>query len=322
VKLKKYWNWIILFVSCLVPIFLTDSYYRHILVLFGIFAILALSLDIIMGYLGELSLGHAAFFGLGAYVSALLSINFNLSFWITLPLAGLFTGTIGVFIGLPSFRLRGPYFAIVTLGFSQIIGLIVTNWISLTRGPMGITKIPAPTIKIPFLPALEFNTEFSYYYIILGLILFSIFITRRLFNCRSGRAILAIRENEALANSIGINVYYFKIFAFGIGTMLAGISGASYAHYFRVITPDLAGLYYMANVLIMVMVGGAGSIGGAILGAFIFTIVPEALRIIENVRLIIFGGILLLSIVYLPEGVSRRLEALILRTIKRRSDLI
>ncbi len=273
-----------------------------------------------MGYLGELSLGHAAFFGLGAYASTLLSINCHLSFWLTLPLSALFTGAMGVLIGLPSFRLRGPYFAIVTLGFSQIIGLIVTNWISLTKGPMGITRIPPPVIKIPFLAAVEFNTEFSYYYIVLGLILMAIFITKRLFQCRSGRAIIAIRENEALANSIGVNIYLFKIFAFGIGSMLAGVSGAAYAHYFRVITPELTGLYYMANVLIMVMVGGAGSIGGAILGAFIFTIVPETLRIIENVRLIIFGVILLLSIIYLPAGVSRSLETLIFNSFRKNSD--
>ncbi len=313
-------NWVFFIVACLAPILLTDRYHRHLLVLSGIFAILALSLDIIMGYLGELSLGHAAFFGLGAYVSALLSLNFNLPFWITMPLAAIITGTMGVLIGIPSFRLRGPYFAIITLGFAQIVSLIINNWISLTRGPMGITRIPAPSIHLPFLPSFEFNKEFSYYYIVLGLILFSIYITQRLFDCRSGRAILAIRENDALANSIGVNVYHFKIFAFGIGTTLAGISGAAYAHYFRVITPDLLGLYYMSNVLIMVIVGGVGSMGGAILGAFIFTILPEVLRIIENVRLIIFGAILLLSIVYLPGGVYRSFEFIALKIFKKSSE--
>ncbi len=309
-KFGAYGDCFFLLIAIVAPIVYTDSYFRHLLVLFGIFAVLALSLDIIMGYLGEFSLGHAAFFGIGAYTSTLLSLNFGLSFWLALPLAGVFTGFMGFLIGFPSFRLKGPYFAIVTLGFAQIIHLIITNWISLTRGPMGITRIPAPAIVIPSLGRFEFNTEFSYYYIVLGLIIFSIYLPRRLVNSRTGRSFLAIRENESLALSVGVNVYYSKILAFTLGTMLAGMAGSAYAHYFRVITPDLVGLYYMSNVLIMVMVGGVGSIGGAILGAFIFTIVPEMLRVVESARLIIFGLILLLSIIYLPEGISRSLDFL------------
>ncbi len=312
-RLKSIGGWLLLIAALAAPVILTDSYHRHLLVLFGIFATLALSLDIIIGYLGDFPLGHAAFLGLGAYASALLSIHFDLPFWLTLPLAGIFTGTVGLLIGFPSFRLRGPYFAIVTLGFSQIIHLVVTNWISLTRGPNGITKIPPPVLKIPLLPKIEFNTEFSYYYIILGLVLFSIFLTKRFIHCRTGRAILAIRENEPLALSVGIHVYAFKLLTFSVATMLAGMAGSAYAHYFRVITPDLVGLYYMGNMLIMVMVGGLGSIAGAILGAFIFTMIPEFLRLAEDFRLIVFGGILLLSIIYLPEGVSRGLENLLVR---------
>jgi len=301
-----------LFIFALIaPIVFTDVYHRHLMVLFGIFAILALSLDVSMGYLGELPLGHAAFFGLGAYASALLALKLHLPFWLTLPLSGLFTGIMGLLIGIPSFRLKGPYFAIVTLGFAQIVYLIVTNWVSFTRGPMGITQIPAPVIKLPYFSTFTFATEFSYYYIVYGTVLFSIFVTEKLINSRTGRAILAIRENEPLALSIGIQSYYFKLIAFGVGTMLAGMGGSVYAHYFRVITPDLVGVYYMVNALMMVMVGGVGSIGGALLGAFIFTVIPETLRIVEDLRLIIFGGILLVSIIYLPKGVIRGLEALI-----------
>jgi branched-chain amino acid transport system permease protein len=282
-----------LIAALMAPVILTDNYHRHLLVLFGIFATLALSLDIIIGYLGDFPLGHAAFFGLGAYASALLALHCDLPFWLTLPLSGIFTGIVGLLIGFPS-----------TLGFAQIIHLVVTNWISLTRGPNGITRIPPPVLKIPLFPKIEFNTEFSYYYIILGLILFSIFLTKKLIHCRTGRAILAIRENESLALSVGIHAYSFKLFAFSIGTMLAGMAGSAYAHYFRVITPDLVGLYYMGNI------------GGAILGAFIFTILPEFLRIVEDFRLILFGAVLLVSIIYLPEGVSRGLEALLLRVFK------
>ena len=310
-----YWS-LFFIVACAAPVVWTDSYYRHLLVLFGIFAILALSLDIIIGYLGELTLGHAAFFATGAYVSALLATNFELPFWVTLPTAGLAAGCLGVLVGIPSFRLKGPYFAIVTLSFAQIIGLIITNWISITRGPMGITKIPAPKLDLPFLPLIEFNTELSYYYIVLALVCASIFVTRTLIASRTGRAIIAIRENDALAKSIGIDVYRYKIVAFGIGTALAGVSGAAYAHYVRVVTPHLADLYYMSNALIMVVVGGAGSITGALLGSFVFTVVPESLRIVGDARGIIFGVVLLLAIIYLPDGISRAIKMFFSKTRK------
>lgn len=310
-------KWAPLILALIAPVIVTDPYHRHLLVLSGIFAILALSLDIPMGYLGELPLGHASFFGLGAYCSALLDVNFHLPFWVTLPAAGLFAGIMGFLIGLPSFRVRGPYFAIVTLGFAVIVQLIVTNWISLTRGPMGITKISPPSFNLPYLHNLHFSSEFSYFYLVLATILFSIYLTRKLIHCRTGRAILAIRENETLALSIGVEVYYFKVLAFSLGTMLAGIAGSLYAHYFRVVTPDLVGLYYITIAIIMLIVGGTGSIGGAILGALIFTILPETLRVAQQLRLVIFGVILLISIIYLPQGVVRGLERLSVRIFNR-----
>jgi branched-chain amino acid transport system permease protein len=306
-------------VALVMPIIFTEVYHRHLFVLAGIFAVFALSLDITLGYLGELSLGHAAFFGLGAYCSTLLALHFHLPFWLTFPISGIFTGMMGFLIGLPSFRVRGPFFAIVTLGFAIIIHLIVNNWISLTRGPMGITKIPPPALEVPYFPKFEFTTELSYYYLILTIIFFSIYLTRKLINSRTGRAILAIRENESLALSLGIKAYYFKVLSFSLGTMLAGIAGSAYAHYFRIVTPDLVGVYYMVNVLIMVIVGGMGSIGGAIAGALIFTILPEILRIVKELRLVIFGVILLASIIYLPEGVIRGVETLIVQMFRRKS---
>lgn len=309
----------VVIVALVMPFIFKDVYHRHLFVLAGIFAVFALSLDITLGYLGELSLGHAAFFGLGAYCSTLLALHFHLPFWLTFPISGVFTGMMGFLIGLPSFRVRGPFFAIVTLGFAIIIHLIVNNWISLTRGPMGITKIPPPALVVPYFSKFEFTTELSYYYLILAILFFSIYLTRKLTNSRTGRAILAIRENESLALSLGIKVYYFKVLAFSLGTMLAGIAGSAYAHYFRIVTPDLVGVYYMVNVLIMVIVGGMGSVGGAISGALIFTIVPEILRIVKELRLVIFGVILLASIVYLPEGVIRGVETLVVQMFRRKS---
>ena len=308
-------NIILFLLAVFAPVILTDPYHRHLMILFCIFAVLALSLDITMGYLGELPLGHAAFFGIGAYASALLSLKLNMCFWIALPFSGLIAGIMGILIGIPSFRLKGPYFAIVTLGFAQIVHLIVNNWVSFTRGPMGITKIPAPRIAISNLCDITFKGEFSYYYIGLAMLIFSIYITKRLLNSKTGRAILAIRENEDLALSIGVQSYFYKLIAFGIGTALAGMSGSVYAHYFRVISPDLVGVYYLIGALIMVMVGGIGSTGGVILGALIFTVLPETLRVLESVRLIVFAVALLISITFLPAGVIRGVEAIYYRLV-------
>jgi branched-chain amino acid transport system permease protein len=294
---------IVLLIAVAAPLLVPPGYFLHILVMFLIFSILALSLSIILGFLGELALGQAGFFAVGAYASAILAIDYGWPFWLSLPMAGLISGGIGLLVGIPSFRLQGPYFAIVTLGFSQIIGLIITNSISVTRGPMGISKIPAPQVNLPFLPEFAINTEKSYYFLVLGLLLVAIYVVRRLLFSRTGRAIVAIRENPALAQSIGINLYRYKLIAFFVSTCIAGVAGAAYAHYVRVITPHLSEVYYTTAALIMVVVGGAATIPGALVGAFIFTVIPEALRFLEEARLLIFGVVLILSIYYMPRGI-------------------
>ncbi|MDI6029403.1 branched-chain amino acid ABC transporter permease [Corticibacterium sp. UT-5YL-CI-8] len=294
---------LVLLSACIAPFLVPPGYLLHLLVMFLIFSIMALSLSVIVGFLGELTLGQAGFFATGAYVSAILAVDYGWPFWLSLPMAGLLSGVVGILVGIPSFRLQGPYFAIVTLGFSQIIGLVITNSISITRGPMGISKIPAPEINLPFLPPVVFDTEKSFYFLVLCLVLITIYVIRRLLVSRTGRAIVAIRENPALAQSIGVDLYKYKILAFFISTSIAGVSGAAYAHYVRVITPHLSDVYYTTAALIMVVVGGAATIAGALVGAFIFTLLPEALRFVEDARLLIFGVILFLSIRYMPQGI-------------------
>ncbi|MBR1172739.1 branched-chain amino acid ABC transporter permease [Bradyrhizobium sp. KB893862 SZCCT0404] len=308
---------VVFLIACTAPLVVPSGYFLHLLVLFLIFGTLALSLSIVVGFLGELTLGQAGFFAVGAYASALLSVDQNWPFWFSLPAAGLISGLTGVLVGLPSFRLQGPYFAIVTLGFSQIIGLVITNSISITRGPMGISRIPAPTLDLPMLPTIRFNTELSFYYLALALLILVIYVVRRLLVSRTGRAIVAIRENASLAESVGIDLYRYKITAFFISTFIAGIAGAMYAHYVRVITPHLADVYYTSSALIMVVVGGAATISGALIGAFVFTILPEILRFVEDARLLVFGVILILSIHYMPKGVGPALAQLAGRLSRR-----
>jgi len=279
------------------PLLLPGPYHRHVLVLAGLFTLMALGFDLVLGYLGELSLGHAAFFGIGAYTTALLTRHFGMPFPLDLLLAGLFTGIFGLLIGAPSLRLRGPYFAIVTFGFAEILHLVALNWTSLTRGPMGLPDIPHPQLG-PF----RITTELGYYYLVLALIGVAMLATRRLLESTVGHAFLAIRENEELASAAGIPTFRFKLLAFVIGMIFAGAAGSVYARYVHFVDPTALSFYYTVTVVSMVIVGGQGSIAGTTLGALVFTLVPEYLRVAERARLVIFGALLMLAIIFMPDG--------------------
>lgn len=309
---------IILLLAVLYPLFSTSAYIRHLLVLFLIFSILSLSLDLIMGYLGEVTFGHAAFFGMGAYTSALLSMEFKIPVLLCLLLAGIATSIIGFLVGYVSLRIKGPYFAIFTLCIGMILFTGALNWIGLTRGPMGLPEIPPLTIKLPFLKTISFTTELSFYYFVLVVALIIIYIIYRLFRSATGRAIVALRENENLATSIGINPFNYKIISVCFSTFIAGIAGGLYAHYIKFISPDLLGFHYMTIILIMVIIGSKGMIIGPIVGALLMTVLPEYLRITQALREVIFGFFLILCIIFIPEGICRfvqnRLSGLIIKT--------
>jgi len=284
-------------VALVLPLLLPGPYHRHVLVLAGLFTLMALGFDLVLGYLGELSLGHAAFFGIGAYSTALLTRTWGVPFPLDLALAALVTGAFGFLIGAPSLRLTGPYFAIVTFGFAEIVHLVALNWTSVTRGPMGLPDIPHARLG-----PLPITTELGYYYVVLALIGLAIVVTRRLLTSTVGHAFLAIRENEELARAAGIPVFRFKLRAFVIGTMFTGVAGSVYARYVHFVDPTALSFYYTVSVVSMVIVGGQGSIAGTVLGALVFTLVPEYLRVAERARLVIFGAFLMLAIVFMPEG--------------------
>ena len=283
--------------ALVLPLVLRGAYHRHVLVLAGLFVLMALGFDLVLGYLGELSLGHAAFFGIGAYTTALLTKNFAVPFPLDLLLAALGTGVFGFLIGAPSLRLKGPYFAIVTFGFAEILRLIVLNWTSVTRGPMGLPDVPHAQLG-PF----AITSELGYYYVVLALIGIAILVTRRLLDSTVGHAFLAIRENDELAAAVGIATFQLKLRAFVIGTIITGAAGSVYARYVHFVDPTALSFYYTVTVVSMVIVGGQGSIAGTVLGALVFTLLPEYLRVAERARLVIFGATLMLAIVFLPEG--------------------
>lgn len=277
--------------------YVVDNYTLHLAILSGIAVIAATSLNLIMGYVGKLSLGHAAFYGIGAYTSALLSMSAGAPSWLSIMAAAPAAAFAAFLIGPIVLWLRGAYFIIVTLSFSIVLQLVVVNWVDFTNGPMGILGIPYPAIG-----SFEFSSKTSYFYLVAISAIFTVWCMRRLIQSRTGRAFEALRENENVAMSIGVNKLRYSLLAFCIAAGFAGFAGALYAHYVSVITPDMFGFDVMVSMLVMVAVGGKGTLSGPVIGAIIVTFVPEQLRLVKEFRLSIFGIVLMLSVVLMPNG--------------------
>lgn len=284
--------------ALLLPVVVTSSYFVHVLVLAVIFSILTLSLNLLTGYSGLLSLGHQAFFAIGAYISALLATRLYVPFWAGLVLGGLGAMVGGYFISRITLRLREAYFVIATIAFSNIIGLVALNWIDLTQGPMGITGVPVPSVF-----GFEADTPVKAYYMALLLLAFALLVCRRLLDSDVGRSMIAMREFENLAKVVGIDTRRYAIIAYSVSAMLAGLAGAFYAHYMKFLSPDVFAFDIMVNVVVMMLAGGMGTLTGPVLGAFIFTVVPEALRFSNEYRLVLLALTIILLVRFLPQGI-------------------
>ena len=280
-----------------IPFFGFSSYIMRIIVLGGIYIILALSLNLLTGFTGQVSLGHAAFYGLGAYASALLSINFDLPFIITVLAGGLTAAFFGFLLGLPTLRLNGAYLSIVTLGFCEITRLVGLNWMGLTRGPMGLTGIPFPRIF-----GWIVDSDREYFYLILVLVIITWIALNNLIKSRTGRAFISIREDELAAEAMGINPLKYKVIAFTIAAFFAGVSGSFYAHYATFIDPQSFTFDESIQILSMVILGGMGSNLGVALGAIILVSVPELLRGLQEYRMLIYGAVLVIMMLIRPQG--------------------
>lgn len=279
------------------------SYWNYIIGTVGIYVILGLGLNIIVGLAGQLVLGYVAFFAIGAYTVALLTApqphNLGLNFWVVLVIAILLSALTGVLLGLPILRLRGDYLAIVTLGFGEIIRILLRSDLltGFTAGPKGVRDIGAPTLF-----GRTFNSDVDFMYLIILAVLLVIFITRRLQNSRTGRAWVAIREDEVAAQATGINTFQSKLLALAIGAAFAGLGGMLFASRNQFTGPEDHTLMVSINVLSLVIVGGMGSIPGIILGAFALKGLPEMLRELDIYRLMVFGGLLVVMMILRPEG--------------------
>jgi branched-chain amino acid transport system permease protein len=282
-----------------------DQYIIHVLFDAGCYVILALGLNIIIGFTGLLNLGYIAFFGIGAYTYAILNTFFHLSFWIAFPIAGLVTALFGLLLGAPSLRVRGDYLAIVTLGFGEIVRIVLNNWESVTNGPRGMDNI-APPAHVPTFQIMYFifSSEVFFYYMILILIIITIFIIRRLDSSRIGRAWNAIREDEVAAASMGIPILRMKLLAFSLGAFFAGLVGCLFAARQGFVSPESFTFMESVIVVSMVVLGGIGSIPGAILGAVILALLPELLRFpgFESYRMLVFAIAMIFLMLFRPQG--------------------
>jgi branched-chain amino acid transport system permease protein len=294
----------ILVIAVIIPLVVTNKYYMNILIMSGIWSIVALSLNLILGYTGQVNLAHGAFFGIGAYASALMMLKLNMNFWLALPLAAAIAGFFGFLIGLPALRTRGSYFAIGTLCFNIIVTLIVDRSEGLTEGARGLMGIPGPSpIPLPWAGEITFKTMAAQYYLVLAFLFLTIFVFRRIIQSLVGRTFRAIRGNEELAEAVGIQPMRTKILSFTVSCFFAGIGGVLYASYIGFLSPEITDYHVSFDSLIYVMIGGVGTIVGPIIGTLLIVTIPETLHIAAEFRLLLYGLLLIIMIIYLPRGI-------------------
>ncbi|MDX9862996.1 MAG: branched-chain amino acid ABC transporter permease [Rhodospirillales bacterium] len=286
--------------ALLVSVFAPSTYVLHVLVMSGIYVILALSFNLVFGFGGLLSLATPAFFGIGAYASTLLTMHFGLDSFASLTLAVAISCLAAMMIGVPSLRMSSHSFVIVTLSFALLAQMVAFHWVSLTRGAMGISSIPA----LDFL-GLTWTDKKTWLHAVLIADGLAFLVYLRIVASRVGRATVATRDNEELARAAGLNVWRVKMFTFAVSGAFAGFAGAWYAHYISVIDPGVFGFAFTENVLVMVVLGGSGTLLGPLWGAIAFTVAPELLRFSPEARSLLYGVLLLVGVLVFPQGLGR-----------------
>jgi len=289
-----------------------SSYFNQIAITTMIFVILAASLNLITGSAGLLSLGHAAFFGVGAYAAALLSTKLGWPFWLTLPAAGAIAAAVGALVAIPTMRLTSIYFAVATLGIGEMIYVTLLNWVGVTRGPMGIRSIPGISV---------FGQDgMVVAMVVVALVMVgALWVVHRLTHSYYGNSLRALREDDACADAMGIDVGRLKLQSFGMACAMAGVAGGLFAHTTGYISPESFKFGESILILSMIVVGGLGSLYGSIIGAVLLSVLPELLRDLGSYRMIAVGLVLFLSILFLPKGLVGEVSAidLIRRQIRR-----
>lgn len=266
----------------------------------GLYIVLGLGLNVVVGFAGLLDLGYVAFYAIGAYTYGLLAsghFGIHISFWIVLPIAALLAAFAGVLLGIPVLRMRGDYLAIVTLGFGEIIRILLNNLKNLTNGSQGVVGIDDPVLF-----GMEMDTGTHFYYLVFILLVVVVFVVNRLNHSRLGRSWIALREDEDVAEMMGINTTAAKLFAFGTGAFIGGLGGAIFAAWQGSIFPDNFNLMVSINVISLIIIGGIGSIPGVIIGSVALITLPDILRQFSDYRMLLFGFLLIVMMIARPEG--------------------
>ncbi len=277
-----------------------NAYYLQVMIFIGINTLLALSLNMLMGYAGQISLGHAAFYGIGAYTTAILSTTYNISPWLALPAAVFTAMAIAYFVGRPTLRLTGYYLAMGTLGFGIIVNIIFREWRSVTGGASGFVGIPPLEIG-----SFAFDTDRRYFFLVWGVVLFFFIICRRIIDSRVGRALRAIHDGEHAAAAVGVDTAKMKLKIFVLSAAMASLAGFLYAHQIFFISPGTFSFLASIRIVTMVVIGGMASIWGSLLGASLLTLLPEWLHAFADYEMMIYGLVLMLVMIFLPQGLTR-----------------
>jgi branched-chain amino acid transport system permease protein len=308
---RRAWFLIAAVIIAVLPLFVTDSYWRTNLIVCSLNVLLAIGLDFVLGYAGQLNLGQSAFYGIGAYGSTLLVLKLGMPFWAAFAIGTLMAGAAGALLSFFAVRLRGHYLAIASLGFAVIIYQILLNWISLTQGPLGIYGIaPPPVVAFPGLPQIVFTDLRNLFYLIAGFTLIVYILLDQMVRSPIGETLTAIREDEVSAASLGIDAPKWKAFAFAVSSAVAGAAGCFYAPFVGTLVPDAFFITESFMILAMVIVGGMGTLAGPVFGAILLTVLPEFLRSIGDLRLIVYGASLTLVVLFMPGGIVKAFHSL------------
>jgi len=301
----------LLVVLAVLPPLLGNNYYLTVLTMCCLNAMIAVGLSLLVGHAGQISLGHAGFYGLAAYTTSALSTRFGVPVGVSMLSGVGLTSGVAALVGLPALKLKGHYLAMATLGFGVILSILFNETVELTGGPSGFTGIPRLSLF-----GVEFTSDLSVYYLIVAILGGVVWLSFNILHSRVGRALRALHTSEKAAQAMGIDIARYKLFIFVVSASFAGLAGVLYAHYLTFIAPASFGFLFSVQLIVMVVLGGMTSIPGTITGAFFLTLLPEFLRAFENIEILLFGGILVVCMMYLPDGLaggSQRLGRLLWR---------
>jgi len=291
---------------------ISNPYHLQVLTFIGIYTLLTLGLNMLMGYAGQISLGHAAFYGLGAYTTGILTVHFGWSPWMTLPVSILLTAAVGYLVALPILKLKGYYLGMGTLGFGIIVFIFFREWSRFTGGDSGLVGIPALVLG-----PLDFSSRTSTYFLVWGTVVLGFEVCRRIVHSRVGRALRAIHDSEHAASAMGIDTARIKVHVFVLSAVFAAVAGYLYAHMVHFISPSSFDFMTSVRMVTMVVIGGMASIWGSLLGASVITLLPQWLHVFLDYEMVVYGLILMLIMIFLPQGLVRGLVDLYERSRSR-----